>query len=246
MYDPAGHENGEHAAADLAPTSVANSPGGQGVHAVAPLDAEKVPAAQRVHTDEALAAEDDPASHGTHNALRKPLAAVPLDTVPAAQGEHTATDDAPTALELKPGGQGEQSEPGDALKEPGKQREHDVAAEPDELPAAHGWQAPTVPVTGVNEPGKHGSQSGVPSPGADENPAAQGAHVIAASVEIGSTGAVPLGQGTHEEEELYTEPRGQATHEAKSSPATEPYGHAMHDAGEVAPTMAEAFPAGHW
>ena len=90
-----------------------------------------------------------PGAHCAHDALKKPLAAVPLDAVPAGHAAHTLTDDAPTALELLPGGQGEHSDPGDALKEPGAQREQEVAAEADELPAAQSRHAPTVPLAGA-------------------------------------------------------------------------------------------------
>ena len=128
-------------APESAPTSVAYWPSGQGVQAAAPGAVANDPALQGVQ-DEALPGEYEPGAHGTQDALKKPFAAVPQDTVPAGHAAHAAGDDAPTALELVPGGQGEHSAPGVALKEPGAQSEHDVAPGDDERPTGHSAHTP--------------------------------------------------------------------------------------------------------
>ena len=88
------------------------------------------------------------------------------------------------------------------LNDPGAQAVHVLAPGDDDDPAAHGRHAPTAPVAVVYVPLAHGSQSGAPALGADEYPGAHAAHERLASVDVAGTGAVPSGQGTHEEEEL--------------------------------------------
>ena len=128
-------------APESAPTSVAYWPSGQGVQAAAPGAVANDPALQGVQ-EEALPGEAVPGAQGTHDALKKPFAEVPLGARPAGHAAHAAGDDAPTALELVPGGQGEHSAPGDALKEPGAQREQLVAPGGDEEPTGHGLHTP--------------------------------------------------------------------------------------------------------
>ena len=84
------------------------------------------------------AADALPGGQATHVALKKLLAAVPLDALPAGHAAHTLDDVAFVALELVPRGQGAQSDPGAALKDPDGQTVHAVAPGDDEEPGGHG------------------------------------------------------------------------------------------------------------
>lgn len=126
-----------HAAPESAPASDEYVAMGQGVQLVAPAAVANVPAAQSVQLDEDALGANDPGEHARQVALKKPLAAVPLEIVPAGHAAQAVDDDTPTALELVPRGQGVQSDPGVALNEPSAQREHEVAPVEDEYPAGH-------------------------------------------------------------------------------------------------------------
>lgn len=185
-------------APESAPTSVAYWPSGQDVQAAAPGAVAKDPALQGVQV-EALPGEAVPGAQVTQDALKKPFAEVPLDTVPAGHAAHAAGDDAPTALELAPGGQGEHSAPGDALKEPCAQSEHDVEPGGDEEPAGHGLHTP-VPLLAAYEPAAQGRHAAEPAMGA-AYPGRHGAHDRLASVDVGGAGTAPTGHSVHAEGE---------------------------------------------
>lgn len=197
-YAPGGHDCGAHAAPESAPTSVAYEPSGQRAQAAAPGDVEKDPAAHAVH-DDALPPEYEPGAHGTQLSLRKPFAAVPLDTVPGGHAAHADADDAPAALELLPRGQGVHAAPGVALKEPGAQREHDDAPGEDEEPGGHSAHAP-VPLPAAKAPAAHGRHTAEPAAGAAV-PGGHSAHDRLASVDVGGTGTLPMAHSVHAEGE---------------------------------------------
>ena len=202
---------GEHAAPESAPASDRNEPSGQSVQLVAPGTVEKAPAAHGSHADADAEDEKNPGAHAWQVALKKPLAAVPLDVVPTGHGAHAEGDDAPTALELLPGGHALHSDPGDALSDPGAHGEHAVAPAGDEVPTAQSVHTP-VPFAAAKLPLAHGVQTAEPSVGA-AYPGAHKPHERLASVETAGTGAEPTGHFSHAEGERYTDPSGQPTHE---------------------------------